>query len=216
MFFQTLVQTSMKYYKLICCFFLESEPAPVSREQRKRKPTKKYSSSDYSTEDSWEETEVLDSEKNQKASLTSCHSSDIQLESELSQKVEIIMATDIETFPFRGFDDVNADNETRTMYEMHICDMENASETTFSDSECRISDSCIPENFYEQNDFVYLSGLNDKTKIPIEWRGAKKVATLLRKKFGGNPTVVHPLPRWLSLKVIYLKVWLKKYKVKNE
>ena len=125
------------------------------------------------------------------------------MESELCKEVEVIMSTDVATEPFNGFGDEKPEKEIKSMYEKHISDAENGVEFKCSDNECKIIDSCIPENFYEQNDFLYISELNAKTGIPKEWRGAKKVASLLRKKFGGNPTVVQPLPRWLSLKVFY-------------
>ena len=125
------------------------------------------------------------------------------MESELCKEVEVIMSTDVATEPFNGFGDEKPEKEIKSMYEKHISDAENDVDFRYSDNECKIIDSSIPENFYEQNDFLYISELNAKSGIPKEWSGAKKVATLLRNKFGGNPTVVHPLPRWLSLKVFY-------------
>ena len=172
-----------------------------TREQRKRNPTKKYNSSEYTTDDSWEDSEFFESKFITKNDPNLNCLSDSRIESEVKESVEKIMASDIGTKPFEGFTDETLDEETKTMYQMHISDAEEYLEPTIKNEDYSTRDLDIPEDFYEQHDFIYLSELNIKTDIPKEWRGAKKVAALLRKSYGGNPIVVRPMPRWLSLKV---------------
>ena len=172
----------------------------MKREPRKRKPTKKYSSSEYNTDESWEETEAFEQQAMQSVS-NSKGFCDSQLEAEVRKSAEMIMATDLEIQPFEGFADVTIDTEAHNMYQKHISNAVHELETDTVNNESDISDSCLPENFYNHHDYIYLSELNGKTVIPNEWRGAKKVAALLKKNFGGNPTVVRPIPRWLKLKV---------------
>merc|ERR1712223_935132 len=177
------------------------EHVKSTREQRKRNPTKKYNSSEYTTDDSWEDSEFFESKFITKNDANLNCLSDSRIESEVKESVEKIMASDIGTKPFEGFTDETLDEETKTMYQMHISDAEEYLEPTIKNEDYSTRDLDIPENFYEQHDFIYLSELNIKTEIPKEWRGAKKVAALLRKSYGGNPTVVRPMPRWLSLKL---------------
>ena len=177
------------------------EHVKSTREQRKRNPTKKYNSSEYTTDDSWEDSEFFESKFITKNDANLNCLSDSRIESEVKESVEKIMASDIGTKPFKGFTDETLDEETKTMYQMHISDVEEYLEPTIKNEDYSTRDLDIPEDFYEQHDFIYLSELNIKTDIPKEWRGAKKVAALLRKSYGGNPTVVRPMPRWLSLKV---------------
>merc|ERR1712223_2218727 len=177
------------------------EHVKSTREQRKRNPTKKYNSSEYNTDDSWEDSEFFESKFITKNDPNLNRLSDSRIESEVKESVEKIMASDIGTKPFEGFTDETLDEETKTMYQMQISDLEEYLEPTIKNEDYSTRDLNIPEDFYEQHDFIYLSELNIKTEIPKEWRGAKKVAALLRKSYGGNPTVVRPMPRWLSLKL---------------
>jgi len=172
-----------------------------TREQRKRNPTKKYNPSEYNTDDSWEDSEFFESKFITKNDPNLNCLSDSRIESEVKESVEKIMASDIGTKPFEGFTDETLDEETKTMYQMHISDAEEYLEPNINNEDYSTRDLEFPEDFYEQHDFIYLSELSIKTDIPKEWRGAKKVAALLRKSYGGNPTVVRPMPRWLRLKL---------------
>ena len=173
----------------------------MKREPRKRKPTKKYCPSEYNTDESWEETETFKHNAMQNVVPNSKCFSDSQLEAEVRKSAEMIMATDLDIKPFEGFADVKVDTKTKDIYQMHITTAVKELEPGAGNNQFDISDSCLPESFYTHHDYIYLSELNEKTVIPNEWRGAKKVAALLKKNFGGNPTVVRPMPRWLKLKV---------------
>ena len=68
-------------------------------------------------------------------------------------------------------------------------------------SEVEEVDCLVSRDFYAEHDFIYLTNLHAMTQLPNTWKGAKKVASILEKMFGGNPKVVRPIPRWLMLKV---------------
>ena len=118
-------------------------------------------------------------------------------------RADNLLNSDIETIPLDGFreSDVQQDLEKRQWYEDYLAKAEEDLELNVSCNECDIDDSCLPSDFYAKRDFIYICNLSQKSGVPQAWRGAKKVAALLKKMFGGNPKVVHPVPRWLMLKV---------------
>ena len=210
---------------------------PIQREQRKRKPNRRYSSSVSEDGESSEDQsktgttrdirakkhrlEKLEQKAQQLGNDNDVSQDDqsvealgrqIRKQNELAQKralekstaqqirADRLLNSDSETKCFTGFepDDIKVDLEAQQVDRASIVKLEESCADE-SDSD----ELLLPENFYATHDFIYLDGLNKK-KHPGEWRTAKKIVVLLKKAFGGNPKVVHPLPRWLALKVGYM------------
>ena len=182
----------------------------MKREARQRKPARKYSSSDYDTDDS-----PLNSKQtcqsNDKIEPIKPNSLRIQglelelqkiSESDLHAHAENLLSLDVGINPLDGFNEseIKKSTERSQWYRSYLARAENDIEY-ISCNESDIDDCLLPQDFYANHDYIYLSGLSSKTGVPKAWRGAKKVAGLLKKMFGGSPKAVHPIPRWLMLKV---------------
>ena len=123
-------------------------------------------------------------------------------EADLHTRAKKLLSLDVEVNLLDGFreNEMQTCKEKSQWYSNYLARADDGLESV-SCNESDIDDCLLPADFYEKHDFIYLSGLSSRTGIPKAWRGAKKVAALLKKMFGGNPAVVHPVPRWLMLKV---------------
>ena len=123
-------------------------------------------------------------------------------ESDLHTRAKNLLSQDADMNLLDGFkeNEMQTCKEKSQWYSNYLARAEDDLESV-SCNESDIDDCLLPGDFYEKHDFIYLSGLSSRTGVPKAWRGAKKVAILLKKMFGGNPAVVHPVPRWLMLKV---------------
>ena len=141
-------------------------------------------------------------------------------ESDLHARAENLLSLDVDINPLNGFNqsDIEKSMERSQLYQSYFARAENDIEH-ISCNESVTEDCLLPQDFYANNDFIYLSGLSSKNGVPKAWRGAKKVAVLLNKMFGGSAKVVNPMPRWLMPKVgictfITCKIGIFKYPIR--
>ena len=195
---------------------------PIKREARKRKPNRRYSSSDGLSDSGEPHTGVSKNDPHNDFEMQedqSIEALELQLRKQTEASVEVdpsvaksksvqqmradnLLNSDVSTKPLNGFreSDLKHDHEVKQRLENYLAKADEDLELNVSCDESEIDDSCLPPDFYAKRDFIYLSDLNQKS-LPPGWRGPKKVAALLKKMFGGNPKVIHPVPRWLLLKV---------------
>jgi hypothetical protein len=194
----------------------------MKREARQRKPARKYSTSDYDSDDSPPNSnqvcQTYDKRNDAiKPNGLRIHGLELELqrlsESDLHVRAENLLSLDVDIDPLHGFSDseIKKSMESSQLYRRYLDRVENDMEY-ISCNESDIDDCLLPQDFYENQDFIYLSGLGSKTGTPKAWRGAKKVAGLLKKMFGGSPKVVHPIPRWLMLKVCIRWAYIRELK----
>ena len=196
---------------------------PKKREQRKRKPNRKYSSSDDQSEELMDIDESLSNSKskllknnfndvfvgNQGSVHKTSSSTDMSRISTMSRsaikkQAEDLLESDVNIKPFHGYKDneISHDKKKSNWYKEYL----SSEAESMNFSEFKEEDCFLPRNFYVEHDFIYLSNLHAMAQLPNAWKGAKKVANILEKMFGGNPKVVRPIPRWLMLKVSNFRI----------
>jgi len=191
---------------------------PKKREQRKRKPNRKYSSSDDQSEElmdiddsvSHSKSELLKSNFNnvfvenqgsicKTSSTTDMSSISTMSRSAIKKQAEELLESDVNIKPFHGYKENEISHDEKKSNWYKECLSSEAESMNFS--EVKEVDCFVSRDFYAEHDFIYLTNLHAMTQLPNAWKGAKKVASILEKMFGGNPKVVRPIPRWLMLKV---------------
>ena len=197
---------------------MPEDVTPKKREQRKRKPNRKYSSSDDQSEElmdiddsvSHSKSKLLKSSFNNvfvenqgsicKTSITTDMSSiSTMSRSAIKKQAEDLLESDVNIKPFHGYKENEISHDEKKSNWYKECLSSEAESMNFS--EVKEVDCFVSRDFYAEHDFIYLTNLHAMTQLPNAWKGAKKVASILEKMFGGNPKVVRPIPRWLMLKV---------------
>ena len=197
---------------------MPEDVTPKKREQRKRKPNRKYSSSDDQSEElmdiddsvSHSESKLLKSSFNnvfvenqgsicKTSSTTDMSSISTMSRSAIKKQAEELLESDVNIKPFHGYKENEISHDEKKSNWYKECLSSEAESMNFS--EVKEVDCFVSRDFYAEHDFIYLTNLHAMTQLPNAWKGAKKVASILEKMFGGNPKVVRPIPRWLMLKV---------------
>ena len=197
---------------------MPEDVTPKKREQRKRKPNRKYSSSDDQSEElmdiddsvSHSESKLLKSSFNnvfvenqgsicKTSSTTDMSSISTMSRSAIKKQAEDLLESDVNIKPFHGYkeNEISHDEKKSKWYKEYL----SSKAESMNVSEVEEVDCLVSRDFYAEHDFIYLTNLHAMTQLPNAWKGAKKVASILEKMFGGNPKVVRPIPRWLMLKV---------------
>ena len=197
---------------------MPEDVTPKKREQRKRKPNRKYSSSDDQSEElmdiddslSHSESKLLKSSFNnvfvenqgsnhKTSSATDMSSISTMSRSAIKKQAKDMLESDVNIKPFHGYkeNEISHDEKKSNWYKENL-----SSEAELMNfSEFKEVDCFLPRDFYAEHDCIYLTNLHAMKQLPNAWKGANKVASILQKMFGGNPKVVRPIPRWLMLKV---------------
>ena len=197
---------------------MPEDVTPKKREQRKRKPNRKYSSSDDQSEElmdiddsvSHSKSKLLKSSFNnvfvenqgsicKTSSTTDMSSISTMSRSAIKKQAEDLLESDLNIKPFHGYKENEISHDEKKSNWYKECLSSEAESMNFSD--VKEVDCFVSRDFYAEHDFIYLTNLHAMTQLPNAWKGAKKVASILEKMFGGNPKVVRPIPRWLMLKV---------------
>ena len=197
---------------------MPEDVTPKKREQRKRKPNRKYSSSDDQSEElmdiddsvSHSKSKLLKSNFNnvfvenqgsicKTSSTTDMSSISTMSRSAIKKQAEELLESDVNIKPFHGYKENEISHDEKKSNWYKECLSSEAESMNFS--EVKEVDCFVSRDFYAEHDFIYLTNLHAMTQLPNAWKGAKKVASILEKMFGGNPKVVRPIPRWLMLKV---------------
>ena len=197
---------------------MPEDVTPKKREQRKRKPNRKYSSSDDQSEElmdiddsvSHSKSKLLKSSFNnvfvenqgsicKTSSTTDMSSISTMSRSAIKKQAEDLLESDVNIKPFHGYkeNEISHDEKKSKWYKEYL----SSKAESMNVSEVEEVDCLVSRDFYAEHDFIYLTNLHAMTQLPNAWKGAKKVASILEKMFGGNPKVVRPIPRWLMLKV---------------
>ena len=197
---------------------MPEDVTPKKREQRKRKPNRKYSSSDDQSEElmdiddsvSHSKSKLLKSSFNnvfvenqgsicKTSSTTDMSSISTMSRSAIKKQAEDLLESDVNIKPFHGYkeNEISHDEKKCNWYKEYL----SSEAESMNFSEVKEVDCFVSRDFYAEHDFIYLTNLHAMTQLPNAWKGAKKVASILEKMFGGNPKVVRPIPRWLMLKV---------------
>lgn len=202
---------------------MPEDVTPKKREQRKRKPNRKYSSSDDQSEELMDIDESLSPSKSKllkssfnnvffenqgsihkTSSTTDMSNISTMSRSAIKKQAKDLLESDLNIKPFHGYKDneISHDEKKSNWYkECLSSEVESMNFSEFKEVDC-----FLPRHFYAEHDFIYLSNLHAMTQLPNTWKGAKKVASILEKMFGGNPKVVRPIPRWLMLKVSNFRI----------
>ena len=197
---------------------MPEDVTPKKREQRKRKPNRKYSSSDDQSEElmdiddsvSHSKSKLLKSSFNnvfvenqgsicKTSSTTDMSSISTMSRSAIKKQAEDLLESDVNIKPFHGYKENEISHDEKKSNWYKECLSSEAESMNFS--EVKEVDCFVSRDFYAEHDFIYFTNLHAMTQLPNAWKGAKKVASILEKMFGGNPKVVRPIPRWLMLKV---------------